>query len=49
VATPEDTLRNGELVTGRRAGPSVLTTPARLLARIAGGLVLAASRPRISR
>ncbi len=32
----EETLREGELVTGRRAGPSVLTTPARLLAKIAG-------------
>jgi hypothetical protein len=32
----EDTLREGDLVTGRRAGPAVLTTPARLLARIAG-------------
>jgi hypothetical protein len=36
VATLEHTLREGELVTGRRAGPSVLTTPARLLARVAG-------------
>lgn len=36
VATLEETLRENDLVTGRRAGPSVLTTPARLLARIAG-------------
>ena len=36
VDTLEDTLREGELVTERRAGPSVLTVPARLLARIAG-------------
>lgn len=32
----EQTLRDGELITGRRAGPSLLTTPARLLATIAG-------------
>jgi hypothetical protein len=36
VATLESTLRGGELVTGRRAGPGVLTVPARMLARIAG-------------
>ena len=36
VAMLEETLRAGELVTGRRAGPSVLTVPARMLARIAG-------------
>jgi hypothetical protein len=36
VGTLEDTLRGGELVTGRRPGSTVLTTPARLLARVAG-------------
>ncbi len=36
VDTLEKTLRDGKLITGRRAGPTVLTTPARLLARIAG-------------
>jgi hypothetical protein len=36
VATLETTLRGGDLVTGRRAGPGILTIPARLLARIAG-------------
>lgn len=36
VDTLEETLRDGELVTERAAGPSVLTTLARLLARIAG-------------
>jgi hypothetical protein len=36
VETLEETLRDGKLVTGRRAGPSVLTVPARLLARVAG-------------
>ena len=36
VATLEDTLRADGLVEGRRAGPAVLTTPARLLARVAG-------------
>ena len=36
VDTLEETLREGKLVTGRRAGPSVLTTSARLLAKIAG-------------
>ncbi len=36
VDTLEETLRAGELVTARRAGPSVLTTSAKLLARIAG-------------
>jgi hypothetical protein len=36
VDTLEETLRDGKLVTGRRAGSSVLTVPARLLARIAG-------------
>lgn len=36
VATLETTLRDGELVTGRRAGPGILTIPARVLARIAG-------------
>ena len=36
VDTLETTLRDGGLVTERHAGPSVLTTPARLLARVAG-------------
>ena len=36
VATLEETLRDDGLVEGRRAGPAVLTTPARLLARVAG-------------
>jgi len=36
VDTLETTLRDGELVTARSAGPAVLTVPARLLARIAG-------------
>jgi len=36
VATLEETLRADGLVEGRRAGPAVLTTPARLLARVAG-------------
>ena len=36
VDTLEKTLREGELVTERRAGSAVLTTPARLLAKIAG-------------
>jgi len=36
VATLEETLRADGLVVGRRAGPAVLTTPARLLARVAG-------------
>ena len=36
VDTLESTLRDGELVTGRRAGPTILTAPARLLGRIAG-------------
>ena len=36
VATLEDTLRGGGLVEGRRAGSTILTTPARLLARVAG-------------
>jgi hypothetical protein len=36
VATLEDTLRGEGLVEGRRPGPSVLTLPARLLARVAG-------------
>jgi hypothetical protein len=36
VATLEDTLRADGLVEGRRAGSAVLTTPARLLARVAG-------------
>jgi len=36
VATLERTLREGELVDRRRPGSSVLTTPARLLARVAG-------------
>lgn len=36
VDTLETTLREGELVTARRPGPSVLTIPARILARIAG-------------
>lgn len=36
VDTLEETLREGELVTARRAGPSVLTTSAKVLAKIAG-------------
>jgi hypothetical protein len=36
VATLETTLRGGDLVTSRRAGPGILTVPARMLARIAG-------------
>ena len=36
VDTLEATLREGGLVKERKAGPSVLTTPARLLARVAG-------------
>ena len=36
VAALEDTLRADGLVEGRRAGSAVLTTPARLLARVAG-------------
>jgi hypothetical protein len=36
VDTLEQTLRDGELVTARKPGPSVLTVPARVLARIAG-------------
>ena len=36
VDTLERTLRDGGLIERRRAGPSVLTTPARLLARVAG-------------
>lgn len=36
VATLEDTLRTGGLVEGRRAGSTILTTPARWLARVAG-------------
>jgi hypothetical protein len=32
----EQTLRDGRLVTGRRSGPTVLTLPARVLARVAG-------------
>jgi hypothetical protein len=36
VDTLEATLRDGGLVEERHAGPSVLTTPARLLARVAG-------------
>ena len=36
VDTLEQTLRDGELVTGRRAGPSVLTVPAKVLGQIAG-------------
>ena len=36
VDTLESTLRDGELVTGRKPGPSVLTVPARVLAKIAG-------------
>jgi hypothetical protein len=36
VATLEDTLRAGGLVEGRRAGSTILTTPARFLARVAG-------------
>jgi hypothetical protein len=36
VDTLEQTLRDGELVTARKPGPSVLTVPARFLAAIAG-------------
>ncbi|MEO5703973.1 MAG: hypothetical protein ABIZ52_00440 [Candidatus Limnocylindrales bacterium] len=36
VGTLEETLRGGELVDSRRAGSSVLTVPARMLAKIAG-------------
>lgn len=36
VDTLEQTLRDGGLIHGRRAGPSVLTTPAKILARVAG-------------
>jgi hypothetical protein len=36
VATLEETLRADGIVEGRRAGSAVLTTPARLLARVAG-------------
>jgi hypothetical protein len=36
VGTLEQTLRQGGVPTRRRAGPSVLTIPARMLARIAG-------------
>jgi hypothetical protein len=36
VETLEQTLRKGGVATRRRAGPSVLTIPARMLARIAG-------------
>jgi hypothetical protein len=36
VDTLEETLREGGLVEERRAGPTILTTPARLLARVAG-------------
>jgi hypothetical protein len=35
--TLETTLRGGELVTSRGAGPSVLTVPAKILAKVAGG------------
>ena len=37
VDTLEETLRGGELVTSRAAGPSVLTVPAKILAKVAGG------------
>jgi len=37
VDSLDETLRSEKLVTGRKPGPSVLTIPARLLARIAGG------------
>lgn len=36
VDTLEETLRGGELITERRPGSTVLTTPAKLLARVAG-------------
>jgi hypothetical protein len=36
VDTLEQTLREGELVSGRADGPSVLTVPARLLAKVGG-------------
>jgi hypothetical protein len=37
VDTLEATLRAGELVTSRGAGPSVLTVPAKILAKVGGG------------
>jgi hypothetical protein len=37
VDTLEQTLREGQLIDRRGAGPSVLTVPARFLARVAGG------------
>ena len=37
VDTLEETLKGGELVTTRGAGPSVLTVPAKVLAKVAGG------------
>jgi hypothetical protein len=37
VDTLEKTLRSGELVTSRGAGPSVLTVPAKILAKVGGG------------
>lgn len=37
VKTLEDTLQGGGLVTGRGAGPSVLTIPAKALAKVGGG------------
>ena len=37
VATLDETLRGGGLVTTRGAGPSVLTIPAKALARVGGG------------
>jgi hypothetical protein len=37
VDTLEETLHGGELVTTRGAGPSVLTVPAKILAKVAGG------------
>jgi len=36
VDTLEQTLRDGELVSARRAGPSLLTVPAKILGQIAG-------------
>jgi hypothetical protein len=37
VDTLDATLRGGELITARGAGPAILTIPARILARVAGG------------
>jgi hypothetical protein len=39
VDTLEETLRRGQLVSSRAPGPTVLTVPARILGRIAGGAI----------